>query len=68
MKQGVHPPYGDASARCACGNAMTIRSTSPDIKVEACSHCHPAYTGVRKTVSVQGRIERFRSRYQRRDA
>lgn len=68
MKKGMHPAYFDTPVRCACGNVMAIRSTLRDMKVEACSHCHPAYTGVRKAASPKGRIEWFRSRYRARQA
>jgi large subunit ribosomal protein L31 len=64
VKKGVHPAYMDALARCVCGNAIMTRSTRHDITVEVCSHCHPAYTGVRKSANAEGRIERFRRRYQ----
>jgi large subunit ribosomal protein L31 len=67
MKKDIHPRYVDASVRCACGNTMTTRSTLHDIKVEVCSNCHPAYTGVRKATNAEGRIERFRRRYQLRE-
>jgi large subunit ribosomal protein L31 len=67
VKKSVHPPYGEALVRCVCGNAFTTRSTRHDIRVEVCSRCHPAYTGARKPTSVEGRIDRFRRRYQLRE-
>ena len=62
MKKGIHPPYGDALVRCACGHEIRTRSTEPGLNIEVCSHCHPAFTGARKSVNVVGRIERFRKR------
>jgi large subunit ribosomal protein L31 len=66
VKKGIHPPYVDALVRCACGNEVATRSTQHDLRVEVCSHCHPAFTGIGKPVAVEGRIERFRRRYQLR--
>jgi large subunit ribosomal protein L31 len=65
MKKNTHPAYGDARARCVCGNAFTLRSTKLDISVERCSHCHPVYTGVQLSVDAEGRVERFKRRYAR---
>ena len=41
MKDGIHPKYGPAVIRCACGNVIETRSTKPEIRVEICSKCHP---------------------------
>jgi ribosomal protein L31 len=32
-------------------------------KVEICSNCHPFYTGKQRTISKQGRVEKFNLRY-----
>ena len=66
MKKGIHPAYFDTPVRCACGNAFSTRSTQHFIKVEVCSHCHPAYTGVGRVADAEGRIARFRRRHQLR--
>jgi large subunit ribosomal protein L31 len=66
MKKDIHPPYVDTLVRCACGTEIATRSTQHDLKVAVCSHCHPAFTGVRKPVNVEGRMERFRRRYRLR--
>ena len=44
MKDGIHPKYGPAVIRCACGNVIETRSTKPEIRVEICSKCHPFFT------------------------
>jgi large subunit ribosomal protein L31 len=67
MKKDIHPAYGDTVVRCACGNAVATRSTLTGIRVENCSRCHPAYTGVRKVASAEGRVERFSRRYHLRE-
>jgi len=61
MKKDIHPKYyPDAKITCACGNIIVTGSTSPEMKVEICSACHPLYTGKKKMLDTTGRVERFR--------
>ena len=62
MKDGIHPKYGPAVIRCACGNVIETRSTKPEIRVEICSKCHPFFTGKQKLVDSGGRVDRFNRR------
>ena len=60
MKKGIHPQiYKDAIITCACGNSFTTISTKKDIAVEICSACHPFYTGQRRFVDTEKRIDKF---------
>jgi large subunit ribosomal protein L31 len=69
MKEKIHPQYfPDAKVICACGNTFTTGSTKKVIKVEVCSKCHPFFTGERKLMDMAGRVERFRRRYQAKEA
>ncbi len=63
MKAGIHPNYGLAQVRCACGHTFETRSTLADIHVEICAQCHPFFTGKQKLVDTAGRVERFKQRY-----
>ena len=63
MKQGIHPEYTETSVTCACGNTFMTRSTKTEIRVEICSNCHPFYTGKRKIIDTEGRVEKFLQRY-----
>ena len=64
MKQ-IHPELMLATVRCtSCGETFTSRSTRSELVVDACSKCHPAYTGVERSVTKGGRIERFERRRQ----
>ena len=63
MKENIHPQYGEAVVRCACGETFTTGSTKKEIRVEICSKCHPFFTGKQKLVDTGGRVERFRKRY-----
>ena len=63
MKKDIHPKYyPNAKVTCACGNSFEIGSTSPEIKVELCSQCHPFYTGKQKLVDTARRVEKFEAR------
>ena len=67
MKDGIHPKYGPAVIRCACGNVIETRSTKPEIRVEICSKCHPFYTGSQKLLlEAGGRVEKFNKKYGRK--
>ena len=66
MKTGIHPEYKEVTIRCACGEAVTTRSTKSDangeIRVEVCSKCHPFFTGKQKFVDAGGRVDKFKKR------
>jgi large subunit ribosomal protein L31 len=68
MRTGIHPKYELTTVTCACGNVIETRSTSKDVKVEICSACHPFFTGKQKLVDTAGRIERFRRKYNIKEA
>lgn len=63
MKPGIHPEYKETKVTCACGNTFMTRSTSPEIKVEICSACHPFFTGKQKIIDTEGRVEKFMQKY-----
>ena len=68
MKEKIHPKYEMTKISCACGNVIETRSTVKDLKVEICSTCHPFFTGKQKLVDTAGRIERFRKKYNIKEA
>lgn len=63
MKEKIHPPYVEATVRCACGNTWETRATKELLHVEVCSRCHPFFTGEQRIVDTAGRVERFKRRY-----
>ncbi|MDR3090978.1 MAG: 50S ribosomal protein L31 [Clostridiales bacterium] len=66
MKKGIHPQYFEAKVKCACGNEFVTGSTKESISVEACSKCHPFYTGSQKMLlEAGGRVEKFKKKYNR---
>ncbi len=63
-KKQNSPTLNKATATCiSCEKSFTIFTTINDFKVEACSNCHPFYTGKISTTAKAGRIERFNRRY-----
>ena len=63
MKKDIHPKYGVATVRCACGETFKTGSTKEELSVEICSKCHPFFTGKQKLVDSGGRVDRFKKRY-----
>lgn len=64
MKKDIHPTYyTDAIVICACGNTFTTGSTKKELRVESCSKCHPFFTGQQKIVDTEGRVEKFRRKF-----
>ncbi len=63
MKKDIHPKYGAATINCACGNVLETRSTVAEMHVNACSACHPFYTGKSNLLDAEGRVEMFNRRY-----
>ncbi len=63
-KQDLHPVYPAARIVCACGNTIETKSTRGSFHVEICSNCHPFFTGKYKLLDTQGRVERFRKKYE----
>ena len=63
MKAETHPVYPPARINCACGNSIETRSTRGSFNVEICSNCHPFFTGKYKLMDTQGRIYRFKKKY-----
>ncbi|MDQ7840413.1 MAG: 50S ribosomal protein L31 [bacterium] len=63
MKQGIHPDYQEARVTCACGETFVAGSTKKAIRVEICSKCHPFYTGQRRFVDAEGRVQKFVRKY-----
>jgi large subunit ribosomal protein L31 len=63
MKSAIHPKYHEVMVVCACGETFKTRSTTPELRLEICSKCHPFFTGKQKLIDSAGRVERFQKRY-----
>jgi large subunit ribosomal protein L31 len=61
-----HPETRVVDVVCAtCGTSHRVRSVAARLTVDVCSNCHPAYTGIARTVSTGSRVERFNRRLAR---
>ena len=67
VREGIHPKYEEAEAQCACGEKFTTRSTTPKMHVDICSVCHPFFTGKQKLMDTEGRVEKFKKKYAKKD-
>ena len=66
MKPTIHPQYEAIKVTCSCGHIFETRSTlCHDLSIEVCAQCHPFYTGKMKLVDTAGRIDKFKSKYQK---
>jgi large subunit ribosomal protein L31 len=65
MKQGIHPDYKVTTVHCACGESFQSRSTKENVKLDICSVCHPFFTGKQKLIDTEGRVDKFRKKYQK---
>ena len=68
MKEAIHPQYQQVPVHCACGEQFTTGSTKKELRVEICSKCHPYFTGKQKLMDTAGRIDRFKTRYAKKEA
>ena len=66
MKKGIHPEYGKASVRCACGETFETGSVKSQMTVDICSKCHPFFTGRQKLVDTGGRVDKFKKRMEQK--
>lgn len=63
MKQETHPPYfPKAHIQCTCGNVIETGSTKETMEVEACSACHPFFTGSEQNLEKVGQVQKFKQR------
>lgn len=63
MKKGIHPSVNEVVATCVCGASFKTFTTKDKIRVDICSACHPFFTGAEKIIDTEGRVERYRRRY-----
>ncbi|MCH9633918.1 MAG: 50S ribosomal protein L31 type B [Chlamydiae bacterium] len=80
MKKNTHPDYKDvlfvdtsSNAKFVCGSTLQTKETAehegkeyPVLYVSVSSDSHPTYTGNTKFVDTEGRVDKFRKRYQKK--
>lgn len=64
FKRSSDVPYFKAVvASCACGATYETGSILENIRVDICANCHPFFTGEKRILDAEGRVEQFRKRY-----
>jgi large subunit ribosomal protein L31 len=68
MKKDIHPKwYPNAKVIVEGEVVMTIGSTKPELNVEVWSGTHPFYTGTQRLLDIEGQVDRFYRRLQKRN-
>lgn len=62
-KSGNDIAYHKITISCACGASFEAGSTLESIRVDICSQCHPFFTGDKRIVDAEGRVEKFKKKY-----
>ncbi|MGV3711203.1 MAG: type B 50S ribosomal protein L31 [Gemmatimonas sp.] len=80
MKEAIHPPYHPVVFKDASSGALIVtRSTMtseqkiklddgkeyPLILLEITAASHPFFTGTQRLIDTQGRVDKFKKRYNR---
>ncbi len=55
--------YRSLVISCACGAEFASGSSLETVRVDICSNCHPFFTGEKRLLDTEGRIEKFRKKY-----
>ena len=58
-------PYHLITVSCVCGAEFESGSTIEAMRVDICSNCHPFFTGEKRILDAEGRVEKFRKKYQK---
>ena len=66
MKEGIHPEYKEIKAVCACGR-LYHKVNATKAHVDICSMCHPFFTGKQKILDAEGRVEKFKKKYAKKN-
>ncbi len=63
MKSDIHPTLHQTKVTCSCGATYTISGTLKELRTEICMKCHPHYTGTKKLLDTEGRVDKFMSKF-----
>jgi large subunit ribosomal protein L31 len=63
-KKDIHPElFENSQVFCDGQLIMTVPSTRPELHVDIWSGNHPFFTGSKKMLDTEGRVERFNKKY-----
>ncbi len=67
MKKGIHPDYHTIKVIMTDGTEFETKSTygkeGEEMRLQVDPLSHPAYTGRRRELDTEGRVDKFRNRY-----
>ncbi len=69
MKKDIQPNYVEVTFVCACGEEFKGKTSKPGakagdiVKLEVCDKCHPFFTGQQKLVDTEGRVDKFKKKF-----
>jgi len=70
MKEGIHPDYHTITYVMTDGSKHEVKSTyrkeGEELVLQVDPLTHPAYTGKRRSLDVDGRMDRFNKKYGRK--
>jgi len=63
-KKDIHPQlFQNSKVYCDGQLVMTVVSTRSELHIDIWSGNHPFFTGSKKILDTEGRVERFRKKY-----
>ena len=63
-QKSIHPTwYTNSKVYCDGKHIMTIGSTKKELHVDIWSGNHPFFTGSQRIIDTEGRVEKFRKKY-----
>lgn len=67
MKQGIHPEYHEITVVWTDGTETKTRTTwgkeGEKMVLQIDPKSHPAYTGKRRMIDTEGRVDKFKKRF-----
>jgi len=62
-KKGLHPEVFNTKVFCAGKLVLELQTTRKELSVDIWAGNHPFYTGSKKFVDTEGRVEKFQRKY-----
>ena len=62
-KKNIHPKWYNAKIFCDGQLVLEVGTTKEELHVDIWSGNHPFYTGSQKFIDAEGRISKFRKKY-----
>lgn len=69
MNKDIQPKYVEVTFVCACGASFEGKTSKPGVnagdvvKLEICDKCNPFFTGEKKVVDMEGRVDKFKKKH-----